>query len=249
MVRPLLYGLLGRRRYLRLVARAFPLLYRTRLLRVSRRYRQHYYAQSLVRRGDYVLDIGAHLGHYTGIFARAVGAAGRVYAVEPLEEYVEVLRERFAATPQVVIIPFALGEADKDLVHLGVPDALRAVGHLRTGVRMVLPDGAQEGATERLPAAMRRASLLFADLPRLDFVKIDVEGYETRVLPDMETLLRRHRPKVQVETWGEQVLPTCETMRRLGYCGFHLQRDGSLLSLERLPQARWGDQDILFLPQ
>jgi FkbM family methyltransferase len=39
--------------------------------------------QSRVSRGHVVLDIGAHIGYYTLIFARQVGVAGHVFAFEP----------------------------------------------------------------------------------------------------------------------------------------------------------------------
>src|ERR1700674_193031 len=36
-----------------------------------------------VRSGEVVLDIGAHIGYYTLLFARLVGESGRVFAFEP----------------------------------------------------------------------------------------------------------------------------------------------------------------------
>src|SRR5439155_20225707 len=39
-----------------------------------------------VRPGQTVLDVGANLGYYTLLFARAVGVSGRLYALEPVED-------------------------------------------------------------------------------------------------------------------------------------------------------------------
>lgn len=39
----------------------------------------------------------------------------------------------------------------------------------------------------------------FYDQPRLDFLKIDVEGMEAEVLHGAEGLLRRHRPLIYAE--------------------------------------------------
>jgi ubiquinone/menaquinone biosynthesis C-methylase UbiE len=49
-----------------------------------------------VRRGDVVADVGAGPGYFTGRLARAVGPAGRVYAVDPEPAALSVLLKRLA---------------------------------------------------------------------------------------------------------------------------------------------------------
>ena len=39
--------------------------------------------ESLIKPGDYVIDVGAAIGYFTLIFARAVGRDGFVFAFEP----------------------------------------------------------------------------------------------------------------------------------------------------------------------
>ena len=46
--------------------------------------------------GHVVLDVGAHIGAYTRFFARAVGAAGRVVAMEPQRLVFQVLASDFS---------------------------------------------------------------------------------------------------------------------------------------------------------
>ena len=46
---------------------------------------------TLVSPGDWVLDIGANVGHYTLELARLVGPQGRVIAFEPVPETFSVL--------------------------------------------------------------------------------------------------------------------------------------------------------------
>jgi hypothetical protein len=50
----------------------------------------------LLERGQTVLDVGAHIGAYTLFFARAVGAAGRVVAMEPQRLVFQVLASDFS---------------------------------------------------------------------------------------------------------------------------------------------------------
>jgi len=42
------------------------------------------------------------------------------------------------------------------------------------------------------------------NLPRVDFVKCDVEGYEQYVFENMKETIMKHRPLVQSELGGEQ---------------------------------------------
>lgn len=49
-------------------------------------------------------------------------------------------------------------------------------------------------------AEMRRGSVLFADLPKIDFIKCDIEGYEGVVIPELRPLIERHLPTVLIET-------------------------------------------------
>src|SRR5580692_10186007 len=55
--------------------------------------------ERLVRRGDTVLDIGANIGAHTLHLARAVGAEGKVWAIEPTDYAIGKLRDNMALNP------------------------------------------------------------------------------------------------------------------------------------------------------
>ncbi len=48
-------------------------------------------SQDLISGGDWVVDIGANIGHYTLLFSKLVGPTGRVIAFEPMPETFELL--------------------------------------------------------------------------------------------------------------------------------------------------------------
>ncbi|MEK7702210.1 MAG: methyltransferase domain-containing protein [candidate division NC10 bacterium] len=64
-----------------------------------------------VRRGQVVADVGAGPGFFTLRLARAVGPAGRVYAVDPEPALLDALRERLARSGTRNVTPvLSLGE-------------------------------------------------------------------------------------------------------------------------------------------
>jgi FkbM family methyltransferase len=123
---------------------------------------------ALVRPGDVVWDIGAHKGYMTLAAARLVGAAGRVYALEPAAENLTSLRRHVAwnGLHNVEIRPVAVSNSD----------GTRRFGGRGSSVTFKLDRGDQLVETRTLQ------SLLDQGLPRPDVLKIDVEGAESDVL-------------------------------------------------------------------
>jgi len=52
--------------------------------------------REIVRPGDVVYDIGAHVGYFSIIFGKLVGAAGSVYAFEPMRENYDFITQHIA---------------------------------------------------------------------------------------------------------------------------------------------------------
>jgi hypothetical protein len=130
-----------------------------------------------------------------------------------------------------------------------VNDSSRYTGYMGTG-RNYIPEANESGDTARsreggdleFEVEMRRGSELFAGLERLDFVKCDIEGYETVVMPEMAPVIQKHLPVVLIETGGANRRPMIELFRRWGYAGYVLHK-GRLVSVMRAPE-----RDIVFVP-
>jgi FkbM family methyltransferase len=91
-------------------------------------------------------------------------------------------------------------------------------------------------------ADMRRGSELFASLDKLDFIKCDIEGYESVVIPEMAPVIQKHLPVILLETGGANRRGMIELLREWGYAGYVLQ-NGRLVSVMRAPE-----KDIVFIP-
>jgi FkbM family methyltransferase len=137
--------------------------------------------------GGVFFDVGANVGFFTLIGARAVGRGGRVLAFEPNPAAREVLRNNLAANAlvdRVSIFPWALG-SEPGRATLTTKYVLTA--HLTS-------DG---------DLAVEVRALDDLDLPAPDLVKIDVEGEEESVIDGMRGILEREKPVLIVETHGE----------------------------------------------
>jgi len=146
-----------------------------------------------VRQGETWLDIGAHYGYTTIALCKLVGAAGHVYAFEPMLNTAGcVSRTRFLnGLPQSTVVPIALGnKAD-----LAVETLL--------AVRGMIDSTLQETEGFRESFLISRLDWLWPKISppnsRIDGVKIDVQGMEIDVLEGMVEVARKYRPKLLVE--------------------------------------------------
>src|SRR4030067_729726 len=74
---------------------------------------EYQHLESFISKGDWVLDIGANIGHYTLKFSSLVGENGRVFAIEPVPETFELLAanvDGLVKSPSVIYILKKVGE-------------------------------------------------------------------------------------------------------------------------------------------
>ena len=234
----ILYRTLPLEGYLRAVSRLFFLWQRLGLGRRAPETEYVYHLPQLVRAGDTCIDIGANLGYYARTISRLAGPAGRVYAVEPVAPIRKVLSRNLRRCGNTEILPFALGAAAGP-VRMG-NDSARENGYFGTGRNFVNEGGGRSDV--EFTAEMRRGSELFARLPRLDFIKCDIEGYEAVVMEEMRPLLERFRPTVLIETGGENRPRIVRLFTRLGFAGYTLDRG------REIPLSPGSTKDIIFRP-
>lgn len=247
-IKSLLFKLLKMDGYLTMVQKGYLAGFKWGLLKNSPSYQWHYFVLSLVKEGDYIIDLGANLGYFTLQFAGKVEKGGHLYCVEPVAPFRKQLQKLTTGKPNITILPYALGEESDRRVTLGIPTAFQKLGYLRHGTTTLLHGASQADGKYSFEATMKKGSELFALLPGLDYIKCDIEGYETVVLPEMETLLRKFQPMVQLETWGEQLMTMYRFFKKLGYGAYYLQ-NRQLFPLENKAQSLWGESDLLFVPE
>ena len=126
-------------------------------------------------KGGVFVDVGANVGTYALALARHVGANGKVIAIEP--HPVTHARLKFnceaSGATQVKLVAAAAGPADGELLIETDGDNLGA-SHIVTGQ--------PAGNAFKVPALRLQRILDEAGVSQVDALKIDVEGFEDRVL-------------------------------------------------------------------
>lgn len=153
------------------------------------------FLESNVGRGDYCLDAGSHVGHVSLILSRLVGSAGRVFAVDPLHENMETLRKSmgFNGIRNIETVETALGETTGS-----------AYGDIHANVSMarLSPDTSPDGKTNAFPITTIDALVKARAIPKMNFIKVDVDGFELKLLKGAATTLRQFKPKLLLEIHG-----------------------------------------------
>jgi FkbM family methyltransferase len=142
-----------------------------------------------VQPGMTVCDIGASFGYYTLLMAEKVGSLGRVHAFEPNPAVTALLKQSVAVNgfdPRVTIHQVALGaEAEELRLHIDLESV---------GGAFLSPAEALAG-TDAVSVAVRRLDDLLPSDQTLDFIKVDVEGFEAAVMAGARATLARSELK------------------------------------------------------
>ena len=170
---------------------------------------------SLISEGDWVIDVGANVGHYTKRFSELVGATGRVIAFEPVPETFSLL----AANLQ------ALSKANVTLINAAASDKTNLVGMSVPAFNTGLRNFYQAHLSNSPDSNLQVLTLSLENLNisnRIALIKIDAEGHEAGVLRGMRAILLRDKPTLIVETGSREVEDSIDS---LGYT--HQRLDGS----------------------
>jgi FkbM family methyltransferase len=149
--------------------------------------------ESVIKPGDVVIDIGAHIGYYTLLFSKLVGTSGHVFAFEPAPDSCDLLRRNVSTNGlnNVTIVNAAVGDnPGTGILYLG-STALDNRTASRTG-----------GAA--IPINVLSLDAYFCDNEKVDFVKMDIQGAEPLALRGMEaTLARSPNARILTEFWPD----------------------------------------------
>jgi len=146
------------------------------------------------KRNDHVVDAGSCFGDTALAFAVAVGAEGHVYTFDPLGSHAEIVRHNIAQNQlqdRIRFFPVGLGA-----------DANEVPGPVKEG-HVVDPGFCldQAGGTDLVPIRTIDGLVAAGDIPRVDFLKMDIEGFELAALQGAEKTLRQFKPRLAISIY------------------------------------------------
>lgn len=177
-------------------------------------------ALSYCKEFNTALDIGAHVGTWSKPLADKFKT---VYSFEPNPVNIECFKMNLKGYEDVCLFPFALG------YERGFRQ-IRTKNKKSTGGTQIAMDGD--------PLSSYRVKIVPLDFMRLeekiDFIKIDVEGFETFVIRGAKETITRNKPIICIE-------------QKMGYEYYGLNKDSAFDELKELgmiPLHRIGDDYI-----
>lgn len=149
----------------------------------------------VVRAGGFVIDAGANYGHYSLLAANAVGASGLVVAFEPDPATHSVLVSNASLLPYNNLLTEQAGLSDATTTATLVVDARNLGGHSFAMENVEEVSHSVEVSVYRLDDYLIEQGITRS----VDVMKIDVQGYEWKLLAGAEAVIRRDRPVIFCE--------------------------------------------------
>lgn len=190
------------------------------------------------KKGDYIFDIGGNIGQTALTLSHIVGAEGKIICFEPYPDTLVRLNHNLSLNQEnnnIDVVEVGLGDAPGSFIMY--QDCVT-----NSGANRIMPRGA-----DNLPG-MKTIEISTLDivanslnLKKLDIIKIDVEGFEYRVLKGGYEVINKFKPNIyleidqnNLEKQGDSVDKIFSFLNLLGYEIIDVQNDRSVVDFQYL---------------
>ena len=183
--------------------------------------REAYILEALVREvreGNTVVDIGANVGYYALLEAKLVGDSGIVYAIEPVPETIELLRQNIELNKYTNIKTYQQAIGNKT----GIASMYVAEWLNRSQMKD-LNNTHINTVSREINVPVSTLDEFLEDKKFPDLIRMDVEGYEYNIFKGMKKILEAEYPlKICMEfhfRWLgiEKSLKLLRTLKNTGF--------------------------------
>jgi len=138
--------------------------------------------------GSTFVDVGANIGYFTLVATTQIGSSGRTIAVECNPKNCELLYMSLHRNglDNVLVYPFAISDAEKLM-------------SFSCGFSNGFVDELGEDDNEAVIVPAVTLDFLLRNEPRVDMIKMDVEGSEGKAWRGMKQVVEKHHPVILME--------------------------------------------------
>ncbi|MDP3935194.1 MAG: FkbM family methyltransferase [Candidatus Giovannonibacteria bacterium] len=143
--------------------------------------------KKIIKPGMAIVDIGAHIGYYTRITADLVGGNGAVYAFEADPDNFDLLKKNTKRLKNVKLYQRAITNKTGTIDFYHYDE--------KSGINSTLPNVPLNFKKTKISVEARDLDSFFAKpgSPKIDVVKMDIEGGEYAALQGMKKILSENR--------------------------------------------------------
>ncbi|RAJ99964.1 FkbM family methyltransferase [Larkinella arboricola] len=213
--------------------------------------------KEFTKEGDFIIDIGAHMGDMTLPMALAVGKSGLVLAFDPNPIVYKILEKNASLNrDKTNIDPYRLAIATNEGEYFyNSSEATFSNG----GISAVenSPHG-KYGLKEKIQAVNLERFLneKYQDrLSHLSLIKIDTEGLDIEIIKSIETVLTTYKPTVIFECFkrlpAKDRYELYDSIQKKGYYLYYIEKfeaDTHKVRLKREDMTNWKHFDIVATP-
>ena len=241
LIRNILLKILGLKRFLKFISSIYISLVKMGFLK--KKYPELFFLNEIIKPNDICIDIGANVGYYSIFLSKIIGESGKVLAVEPIPLFAEIWNKNVKRSKikNLEMYNCALGGTE-EIVKMGIPEVNGVLHHGMTKIVSTK----EEKYIEYFDVEMKVPDNIFLNLEKLDFIKCDVEGYESEVFSNMKETIRKFNPIIQSELSGNKNrLKVISLLKELGYVPSILNNN----KLEKIEEENYlkVSQDFYFI--
>jgi len=200
-----------------------------------------------LKKGDTVLDVGAHVGFYSMLSSELVGENGAVHSFEPTRWTYEILKQNTNKLSNVTLNNNAVSSQKEKI---SFKDYGPGYGAYNTAHN--------DGSTLKKKFKTIVIETIVLDdyckerKIRPDFVKLDAEGYEYVILQGMKSLLDEVRPIVALEVaggdeWSDNCKKSIDLLLSKKYKPYEMSLEGFISP--HIIKENYDYDNLLFIPE
>lgn len=138
---------------------------------------------------DNTIDVGCHKGEILELLLK-YAPNGKHFAIEPIPYFYKRLKDKF---PSVEVLPYALSDENSQSEFFWIKNKPAYSGLNKRAF------SEKNNNIEKIKVEVKRLDDIIPENVSINFIKIDVEGAEMKVLKGAQTTLKKNKPLIAFE--------------------------------------------------